>query len=396
MTNAVTNAMIREKIEKSRAMIYDIDNIKKEPIEEEKPQEKPKKAKKKTKFIEAKEREAKGKQPDSNIYWDINKSISRNCLFNFIVGNRGAGKTFGAKKFVISRFIKTQEQFIYIRRYKTELKKIKQFFADIQSFFPTHTFNVKGSTFFIDGEPAGYAMALSNSKIEKSTSYPNVSTIIFDEFILDKGYHHYLPDEVTYFLEAYETIARTRDNVRVYFLSNALTITNPYFLYFKIELPTAKDNVRVQNDILIEMVQNKEFIEFKNNTRFGKLVQGTKYGDYAINNVFFRDDKSFIEKKSGKCSYYFGYTFLGKDFGIWIAPEQGKMFVSHDVDANFPYKFALTKSDHNPNTLLIESMRKYTPFKFFLKQFQMGNVYFESMDIKNMCYDMFAMAQLVK
>lgn len=62
MTNAVTNAMIREKIEKSRAMIYDIDNIKKEPIEEEKPQEKPKRLRKKQNLL----KQRNGKQRENN------------------------------------------------------------------------------------------------------------------------------------------------------------------------------------------------------------------------------------------------------------------------------------------------------------------------------------------
>ena len=225
---------------------------------------------------------------------------------------------------------------------------------------------------------------------------PLVSWIIFDEFILDRGYYHYLPDEVTYFLEFYETVARTRDNVRVYFLSNALTITNPYFLYFKLDLPTAKSNIKVKNDILIEMVAKQDFIDYKKNTRFGKIISGTKYGDYAIENAFFRDDNTFIEKKTGQCAYSFGIKYMDKTFGIWTNANAGKLYVSRDTDENFPYKFALTKADHTPNTLLIESMRKYRPFQFFLKNFQMGNVYFEDINIKNQMYDLFSMAQLTR
>ena len=333
---------------------------------------------------------------NNSMYWDINNSISRNCLFNFIVGNRGAGKTYGAKKKVIERYLKTGEQFIYVRRFKEELKRCKTFFDDIAAEFPDHEFKVHGKEFFIDKELAGYAMPLSTSKIEKSTPMPNVAWIIFDEFILDRGYYHYLPDEVTYFLEFYETVARTRDNVRVYFLSNALTITNPYFLYFKLDLPTAKSNIKVKNDILIEMVAKQEFIDFKKNTRFGKIISGTKYGDYAIENTFFRDDNTFIEKKSGRCAYSFGIKYMDKVFGIWTNADAGKVYVSRDTDSNFPYKFALTKADHTPNTLLIESMRKYRPFQFFLKNFQMGNVYFEDMNIKNQMYDLFSMAQLTR
>ena len=40
------------------------------------------------------------------MYWDISKSLSYNCLFNFIVGARGVGKSYGAKDFAIRNFIK--------------------------------------------------------------------------------------------------------------------------------------------------------------------------------------------------------------------------------------------------------------------------------------------------
>ena len=333
---------------------------------------------------------------ENSIFWDINNSLSRNCLFNFIVGNRGGGKTYGSKKFVIKRFLKTGAQFVYIRRYKEELKKIGQFFEDIKDAFPEVEFEVKGRKFYIDKQEAGVALPLSTSKIEKSTAYPKVETIIFDEFILDKGYYHYLPDEVTNFLECYETIARMRDNVRVFFLSNALSVTNPYFLYFKIQLPTRKDNIRVDGDILVELVSKEEFIKEKENTRFGKLIKGTKYGDYAISNSFLRDDNSFIEKKSGNCIYSFGYSYKDKKYGVWVNVKEGKIYVSYDIDKNFPYMYALTKSDHNPNTLLIDSLRRSRPFQMFIKNFQMANVYFEDMNIKNMTYEMLAMAQITK
>lgn len=331
-----------------------------------------------------------------SMYWDINNSISRNCLFNFIVGNRGAGKTYGAKKFVIDRFLKTGEQFVYVRRYKEELKKIRNFFDDISHTYEDVKLEVRGKQFFINDQLAGCAMALSTSKIEKSTAFPKVAWIIFDEFILDKGYYHYLPDEVTYFLELYETIARTRDNVRVYFLSNALTVTNPYFLYFKLEEPKAKDHIKVKDDILLEYVMNDEFIEYKNKTRFGKLIKGTKYGDYAINNAFLRDSDTFIKKKTGNCRFLFSFMYKGKSFGLWVNGQDGFIYVSYDIDPNYPFRYALCKADHTPNTILIESLRRYRPFQMFIKAFQTGGVYFETMDIKNMVYEMFAMAQLIK
>ena len=129
-----------------------------------------------------------------SVFYDGYKTLTYNALFNFIIGNRGSGKTYWAKRWAINDFIKKGEQFIYLRRYKTELRTIKNFFADISEEFPGVDFTVKGNDLLIDGEKAGEAMALSTSKIMKSNSYPKVTKIIFDEFIIDKGVYSYLPN----------------------------------------------------------------------------------------------------------------------------------------------------------------------------------------------------------
>lgn len=326
------------------------------------------------------------------MYWNISKSLSYNALFNFIVGNRGGGKTFGAKRQVINNYIKKGEQFVYLRRYKTELKKIKTFFEDIANYFPENELKVKGREFYIDGKKAGYAMPLSTAKIEKSVSFPKVTMIIFDEFILDNGTYHYLADEVTTFLEFYETIARTRD-VKVYFLSNALTITNPYFLYFNVRVPY-NTTISCKNDILIELVQNADFIAAKKLTRFGKLIDGTEYGKYAIENSFLRDNKTFIEKKTGNCDYIFAFIYNGVTYGVWRSFKEGKIWVSYDYDKYSKLLYALTKADHTPNTLLINSLRQSKTFKGFIDNYKIGNVYFENQNIKNVCYEVVKLAAI--
>lgn len=46
----------------------------------------------------------------------------------------GVGKTYGASKMVIQKFIKKGEQFAYIRRYKPELKKaVPNFFEALEN-----------------------------------------------------------------------------------------------------------------------------------------------------------------------------------------------------------------------------------------------------------------------
>lgn len=322
------------------------------------------------------------------MYYSGNEALTHNCLFNFIVGNRGAGKTYWSKEWAIKDFLKNGSQFIYVRRYKEEFNKGKKekFFDDIVDKFPDHEFKVKGYTAFIDKKPCGQFMALSTSKIEKSTSFPFVNKIIFDEFILDKGFYHYVPDEVTNFLELYETVARTRDNVRVFFLSNAISVTNPYFLYWKITPNMKTRFTKPVNDMLVELVQNKEFIDFKSQTRFGKLISGTLYGQYAIENKFLRDNKDFLGKKTGKSKHYFTLKYNNKMYGVWVDETVGCYFVSEDIDNFCKLIYSITLTDHTPNTMLLKG-GKSRVLKDFMENYKLGNVYFESMNVKNVVYE---------
>ena len=318
------------------------------------------------------------------MYWDINRCLSYNCLFNFIVGARGVGKTYGAKRFVIKKFLQNQEQFVYVRRYKDELKKMKRFFDDIEREFHTTEFKVSQPNFIINDEVAGTYMPLSTAKIEKSTPFPRVKTIIFDEFILDKGTHHYLPDEVTNFLELYSTVARDRD-VRVLFLSNALTQTNPYFLYFDVHLPYGK-NIYAKNDILIEMVVDEEYKQHMEQTLFGKMIAGTEYGNYNMGNEFLRDDSTFIEKKPDTVVYSFTMKYKDTYYGVWVDRMTGYLYVSYDVDSSNNYCYAVTQSDHQPNIVLLKG--HISPlFDRFLLYYKRGYARFEDMNIKNLCQE---------
>lgn len=314
------------------------------------------------------------------MYWEINKVFSYNKLFNFIVGARGVGKTYGAKKKAIERFIKKNEQFIYLRRYKEELAKISKFFDDINNEFPDIDFEVKGNDFYINGMIAGSALALTQAKKEKSVPYPRVSMIIFDEFIIEaKGYSRYLTNEVSCFLEEYSTIARDRD-VIVFFLSNALTISNPYFIYF--DIFPSKNEFTVKGDILIQSVKDNEYIDKMNNTRFGKLIQGTEYGDYAISNEFLLDNNDFIAKKNENYRFLFSFNYSDKNFGVWYNYRQGTYIVSNDIDPSGKLHYCFSMDDHSTNTILLRG--NTSPIiKGFIDTYKRGGVFFESVNIKN-------------
>lgn len=71
-------------------------------------------------------------------FYNYDRVISYNCPVNVLIGERGVGKSYGIKKYVIDKFLKKKEKFLYIRRYDNEIKSVisKGFFLDIQNAYP--------------------------------------------------------------------------------------------------------------------------------------------------------------------------------------------------------------------------------------------------------------------
>lgn len=351
---------------------------------------------------------------DTSMYWNLRRTLTHNMLINVIVGNRGGGKSYGAKQWAIDNFIKNKEQFGYIRRYKDDLKEpMIQFFKDIEMRYPDFEFKVDSKYFYIRMKPAdpnekwteqdiaGYGFTLSTANNKKSISYPKITTLIYDEFLIDKGNQTYLSDEPIKLLNLYETIARPgTDHPRVvlFMLANALSITNPYFLFWNLRMPTKADKngkwiwKHPTRPILVEDVRNETFIDRKKNTEFGKLIQGTKYADYSIDNKFLLDDDTFIEKKGKNARYYFTFVYKEHTLGVWADFIEGKMFVSKDTDPSYPLIYSLTLKDHKPNTMFLKTKSRAGHFKMFLDNYQLGNVRFESINIKNITYEVIKMS----
>lgn len=325
------------------------------------------------------------------MWWDLHDILTHNCLYNFAIGPRGAGKTYGCKKWAIKDFLKTGKQFIYLRRYKSEIgkKQMEKFFSAVKHEFPDTEFEVKGRVLYIDKKIAGYAVPLSTALTEKSTEYPDVNKIIYDEFVIDSKSSHlkYLSEEVEAFLEFYETVARLRD-VRVMFLSNNVSVVNPYFLFWNLR-PNQKKRFNKYGHMIIEFVQNEEFKEAKYKTKFGQIIQGTKYGNYAIENESLTDNMNFIEKKTGAAKFDFSIYYHGHTYGFWSDYVAGFVYCSYDVDPFNKLQFVLSDKDHRPNMLLVKNANSSFCLKQFLKAYEMGYMRFENIQIKNQCLEIF-------
>ena len=320
------------------------------------------------------------------MWYSYNKVLSYNAMLNFILGERGVGKSYGIKKYVINRFKKKNRQFIYLRRYQTELDKSlkdNEFFKDIAKDpdFKNDKFTIKGDKFLVNGKIAGYAIPLSKASIFKSVPFPNVDIIIFDEFLIDNQTYKYLHDEPEKLLDFMETVGRLRD-IQTFMLGNSITIVNPYFDYFNISLPYNSDIKTFKNGlILINYIKNEVYREVKHNTKFGKLTEGTPYADYAIDNKMLLDNNNFIKKKSKTSKFFYSLLINNHKYGVWLDYDDGSMYICKSFNENNPVLIAFNTKDHNEMTILAKTKSVF--WKNLIQHYELSKLFFENQLIKS-------------
>lgn len=326
-------------------------------------------------------------------WYNYSKILSYNAVYNMVIGPRGNGKTYGAKKRCIKRAIYNGEPFIYLRRYQSEIVPAKEtFFADIAHEFPNHIFRINGNkaeySWDIDEEVKNkrwhllcYFIVLSKAQSYKSVSFATVKNIIFDEFIIENGAIRYLPKEATIFNNFFSTVDRNQDKTRVLFLANAVKIMNPYFGEYSIN-PDMEWQTKYDGFICVHIIRDKVYAEQVSKTRFGNFINNTDYAKYAIDNEFADNSKAMLGKKHPDADIFFS---LMTDHGlitIWVNVKKR------------PTKWYITK--WKPTHTLIYTMDldkvdgniKYLPYndgklKHLRAAYGNGNCVFESARIRN-------------
>lgn len=323
---------------------------------------------------------------DNAIHYSYARVLSYHAMLNLILGERGVGKSYNLKAYLLNKFKKKGRQFIYLRRYDTELKKSlkdDKFFKDVGNdpMFTDDEFYVRGDKFYMNGKVCGYAVPLSKASIYKSVSFPDVDTIMFDEFLIDNATYHYLPEEPEKLLDFIETVGRLRD-IQVFCLGNSISVVNPYFDYFNISLPYNNDIKTFKNGlILVNYIRNEAYRKVKRESKFGTLIDGTKYGEYAIDNKFLKDNNNFIKKKNPKSKFFFNIVINSHTYGVWMDYNSNEMYISKHYDNNHPVIITFNYKDHSENTILLKSKSVF--FQNLVKHYQTGNLYFDNMTIKS-------------
>ena len=282
--------------------------------------------------------------------------------------NRTGGKTTYFGRLCINRFLDKGEKFALIYRFNYELDDVcDKFYKDIGSlFFPDHTMTNKRRAsgmfheLFLDDVSCGYALSLNGADQIKKYShlFSDVHRMIFDEFQSETN--HYCNNEVEKLQSVHTSVARGQGEqvryVPVYMLSNPVSIINPYYVAFGISSRLRDDTKFLKGD---GFVLEQGFIETASqaqkdsgfNRAFGLA---NKYNAYSAEGIYLNDNKSFIDKPSGKGRYICTLRYEGVDYGIREFADDGIMYCDDRPDSTFSTKITVTTDDHAINYVMLK------------------------------------------
>lgn len=332
-------------------------------------------------------------------YYDTQPAWSRNGVWNFVVGARGLGKTFGFKRDAIKRAIERGEQFILLRRFQTELSTRMSFFDDVGFLFPDYDFRVHGmfaQMAHIDSRDdrkrpwatIGFFVALTGAQKHKGTSYHKVTTIIFDEFIIERGYNQYLPDEVTVFTNFFSTVDRNKDKTRAFFLANSVSIMNPYFIEYKVRPDESKNGWVTRRDgfIVVHFPDSKAFSTAVYSSRFGQFIKDSEYADYAVENTFEDNNDWLLNIKDVKARYQYTLETKVGVFSVWYSTMQKTYFVQKQRPKLEKIYTLIPSKMRDGKTLLTTRERLLVLARAAFKN---GSMYFDEPETRNAFIEVF-------
>ena len=184
-------------------------------------------------------------------YVRLDRIKAQNAQYNILYGKRSNGKSYAVQEEIVDNFLKDRSAGAVIRRYEEDYKGKRA-----ATYFDNLSCNEDGKNVIKEktgGEwdrivydsgrwylgkyaddlarvvraeiPLAYKFALTSMEHDKSSSYPSVRTVVFEEF-MSRG--EYLDDEFIVFCNTLSTIIRNRNDVKIYMLANSVDMFCPY------------------------------------------------------------------------------------------------------------------------------------------------------------------------
>lgn len=336
----------------------------------------------------------------NNIYYDIEQTEKYKQPYNFVIGGRGTGKTYGTLKYMVEN----KHKFVLLRRTQTELNMtldskhidlgdtsmnvdispFKKLASDLDWKVEIHRVNKDLYAIVINGELLGYGMSLNTMHKIRGFDASDVEYIVYDEFIPQRQARP-IPDEGGAFFNAYETINRNREiegrePVRAYLLANANNIEAQILedtglstvIEHKMINKGKKFHIDSNRGYTIELLGNARFSEEKKKGVLYRFTKGTQFSRMAFENQFAYDD--FTNIRQYNIREYLPYFAVG-DYGIYTHKSRDEYYISkckQSFSERFPF------SDYG----IKQSIRAHG--RELYKAYMESRIFFESYECKKL------------
>lgn len=237
-------------------------------------------------------------------YYDITNLLKTKAPYMILLGQRSNGKSYQCKKTVLEDAYHNDRKFIYLRRFKADIKvkAVESYFTDMDINEITHgeydrVIAWTGTLYFglvndegveVKGREIGRYCALNEAERYKSQVFTDFDHILYEEFITDSVY---LPDEPTRLQQFVSTVARDR-SMSVYLIGNTLSRVCPYFNEWCLEgvlkqkLGTIEIYHHHVNDTIIDIaVEYCANANYDNKMFFGQTAKQIISGEWDTRDV---------------------------------------------------------------------------------------------------------------
>ena len=232
-------------------------------------------------------------------YYNISNILQTKAQYMMLLGQRANGKSYQAKKTVLEDSYNNDNKFVYLRRYKADIKTkaVESYFEDMPiSKLTKNEYDGivawNGSIYFskinekgekVKGKEIGKYCALNEYERYKSWAFVDFTYILYEEFITD---NIYLTDEPRQLQQFVSTVARHRQ-ITVLLIGNTLSRVCPYFSEWCLDgvLKQKQGTIEIYHyhmednviDIAVEYCANANF---ENKMFFGQTAKQIVSGEW--------------------------------------------------------------------------------------------------------------------
>lgn len=338
-------------------------------------------------------------KPDG-VHWYCNDLVETGQHVLYGCGGRGIGKTYNTRLTAMDQFrIPVEElcnadpkkvekaldagevhRFVYMRRRDKEIqlerrKMFSRYPYDIRKNWKVN----KGNIITYKGMEAGYMIDLDHVR-GAGIDFANVNTIINDEFISHKsGANAYLPKEYQIFQGAVDSIIRYDNNTRVFAMSNAVSVYNPYFLN-EGYMPTGQKMWQnPARHVAVEWCEtSKELLDARKKSWFAEWTADTEYGNFSLYNKALRDNDNFIKTKGRYAVLRYMWRVDDRLFGIWYDKYSNDVFFSENTGNKNVECFEMSTIDKEYGTQSRRAFMTSYAGGNLIQRLDKGYVFFES------------------